>query len=86
MTAGMAAEKPPTPRPSSDIASSGPARLPRAVANSRYAASTTAVAALSSAGAVMRLSRCGLTRPAAKPSAEKGTRKSPAVNVSSPNP
>jgi len=69
----MAAEKPPTPRPSSDIASSGPARLPRAVANSRYAASTTVVAALSSAGAVIRLSRCGLTRPASRTPSGSGS-------------
>jgi hypothetical protein len=86
MTAGMAAEKAPTPAPRIAIASSGPAMVERAIAKSAKAPSTTIALPASTRRAPSRARRDGVTRPPRKPSREKGTRTRPASNVVSPKP
>jgi hypothetical protein len=76
----------PNENPSSDIAISGPARLPHASAKTTNAASTTVVETINSPCADIRFRIRGLTRPATNPSTENGTRNNPAANVLSPNP
>jgi hypothetical protein len=84
MAWGMAAEKPPTPSPSTAMAVTDPARLPRAAANTAKATTTMPPLPASSWKGLMRPPSRGTIRPARKPRAENGTSTRPAWKVDSP--
>jgi hypothetical protein len=86
MAWGMAAENPPTPNPRTAIATTDPARAPRAAANRTKAATTTPPLATSRPNGPIRRPSRGTIRPATNPRTENGTSTRPASKVDSPYP
>ena len=86
MTPGMAAEKLPTPKPSTPMATNSSARLDRAAAKRANAPRTTTALPAKSNGPPIRSRMRGVSLPAANPRAENGTRTRPATKVVSPKP
>ena len=86
MTPGIAAEKPPTPKPSTPIAANSSARSDRAAANRANPPPTTTALPARSRGSASRVRTRGVSLPATNPSTENGMRTSPATKVVSPKP